>query len=172
MDLQPVRNYISSQRALLLTIALVSVVATACGSAGASRTATLAPEPTTTLQRQPTSAVSTSTPRPTPEPVPTEAPGLDLSVFEELNPRPELRAVDRSIDFGFDEREAIPRDLINPIYSPKFVDPDEVEDLMFDEELVMGLNINGDARAYPVGIMRFREIVNDEVGGFPLLVTW
>lgn len=172
MDLQRVRNFISAQRALLLAIAVVSVVATACGSTAAAPAATRAPEPTATRQPQPTATVSTPTPSPIPEPVPTEDPGPDLSVFEELNPRPELRAVDRSIDFGFDEREALPRDLINPIYSPKFVDPEEVEDLILDEELVMGLNINGDARAYPVGIMRFREIVNDEVGGIPLLVTW
>lgn len=66
----------------------------------------------------------------------------------------------------------MPRDLINPIYTPKFVSPDEIEELLLDEELVMGLSINGEARAYPVGIMRFREIVNDEVGGIPLLVTW
>ena len=93
-------------------------------------------------------------------------------MFEDLNPRPELRSIDRSIDFGFDEREALPRDAINPVYSPKFVTVDEVADTMLEDELVMGLNINGDVRAYPVGIMRFREMVNDEVGGVPLLVTW
>ena len=97
---------------------------------------------------------------------------LDLTAFEELSPLPELRAVDRSIDLGFDWREAIPRDAINPVYSPKFVTASEIGEEVLGEELVMGLNIGGDARAYPVGIMRFREIVNDEVGGVPLLVTW
>jgi hypothetical protein len=36
----------------------------------------------------------------------------------------------------------------------------------------MGLEINGEARAYPIGIMRIREMVNDDVGGTPVLVTW
>ena len=53
---------------------------------------------------------------------------------------------------------------------PIFVSPDEAT--LLPEELVMGLEINGDARAYPVGMLRIREIVNDEVGGTPVLVTW
>ena len=28
------------------------------------------------------------------------------------------------------------------------------------------------AAAYPIRVLRFREIVNDEVGGVPILVTW
>jgi hypothetical protein len=38
--------------------------------------------------------------------------------------------------------------------------------------MVMGLEINGDARAYPTGMLRAREMVNDEVGGTPVLVSW
>ena len=66
----------------------------------------------------------------------------------------------------------LPRDWINPVYTPKFATPEEIEDVMIEDELVMGLNVDGDVRAYPLGIMRVREIVNDEVGGIPLLVTW
>ena len=42
----------------------------------------------------------------------------------------------------------------------------------FDEEPVMGVEINGDARAYPVRILSLHEIVNDVVGGQPIAVTW
>ena len=36
----------------------------------------------------------------------------------------------------------------------------------------MGVTINGESKAYPVGMLNFRETVIDEVGGVPILVTW
>ena len=61
-------------------------------------------------------------------------------------------------------------DDIPPIYSPVFVPASAVN--LPDDELVVGLAIDNDARAYPTGILFSREIVNDVVGGFPVLVTW
>jgi len=80
-----------------------------------------------------------------------------------------------TIDFIVDEREytitqLLPRDGIRPIYDPNFVEASSVD--LNPDELVMGLEINGDTRAYPVGILRHREMVNDIVGGSPVLVTW
>ncbi|HBD83880.1 MAG TPA: hypothetical protein DC056_07730 [Dehalococcoidia bacterium] len=34
------------------------------------------------------------------------------------------------------------------------------------------LEINGDSQAYPVAILMWHEIVNDEVGGVPVTVTF
>ena len=62
------------------------------------------------------------------------------------------------------------RDAIKPIYEPLFVSAEEAN--LPPEELVMGVSIDGDARAYPVGTLRIREIVNDVVGGVPVIVTW
>jgi hypothetical protein len=99
---------------------------------------------------------------------------LDTSFFADINPEPKIRGIDYSIDLGFNyvdaERDRIPRDAIQPIYSPVFVPADATQ--LMAEELVLGLEINGDARAYPVGMMRVREMVNDVVGGTPVLVTW
>ena len=67
-------------------------------------------------------------------------------------------------------RSLLPRDGIRPIYDPKFTSPEDSN--LQPEELVMGVEINGDARAYPVGVLRGREMVNDEIGGTPVLVTW
>ncbi len=67
-------------------------------------------------------------------------------------------------------RQLIPRDGISPIYEPQFVSAEEAP--YRPDELVMGVEINGDARAYPVGVLQQREIVNDVVGGRPILVTW
>ena len=67
-------------------------------------------------------------------------------------------------------RQLLRRDSIEPIYDPQFVAQDEAD--LEPSELVMGVSINGDSRAYPIRYLRWREMVNDEVGGIPILVTW
>ena len=67
-------------------------------------------------------------------------------------------------------RQLLPRDGILPIYEPLFV-PAATSNYDL-RELVMGVAINGDARAYAIGILRRRELVNDVVGGTPVLVSW
>ena len=62
------------------------------------------------------------------------------------------------------------RDFLRPIYEPKFVAAEAAE--LEPLDIVMGLEINGDARAYPVRILNTREMVDDVVGGVPVLVTW
>jgi hypothetical protein len=41
-----------------------------------------------------------------------------------------------------------------------------------DDDIVIGLEIDGDARAYPVRVLNFHEIVNHEVGGLRIVVTY
>ena len=67
-------------------------------------------------------------------------------------------------------RQLLPRDAIFPVYDPRFV-PAEAASLATDA-LVIGVAINGESKAYPVGPLNFREMVNDTVGGVPVLVTW
>lgn len=62
------------------------------------------------------------------------------------------------------------RDDIRPIYSPEFVSADQAPHS--DDELVMGVVIAGAAKAYPVGLLNSREMVNDELAGIPILVTF
>ena len=62
------------------------------------------------------------------------------------------------------------KDGIPAIDSPKFVSVEETE--FKDDELIIGLDINGDVRAYPYSIMNWHEIVNDTVGGVPVSVTY
>jgi len=69
-----------------------------------------------------------------------------------------------------DYRQVIGRDDIRPIYDPTYVQADEAD--WPDELLVIGVEINGDARAYPVSFLTRREMVIDEIGGDPVLVTW
>lgn len=53
-----------------------------------------------------------------------------------------------------------------------FVDAETGSQEWLDEELVIGVELNGDARAYPVRLLSNHEIVNDTVGGEPVVITW
>jgi hypothetical protein len=64
-----------------------------------------------------------------------------------------------------------PKDGIPAIDDPKFVSIGEVDHLA-DTEPVVGLIINGDARAYPLQVLMWHEIANDTVGGVPVTVTF
>lgn len=63
-----------------------------------------------------------------------------------------------------------PRDGIPSIDEPKFVSAQEAD--LQNGDLVLGLEINGDVRAYPLDILVWHEIVNDVVGGEPVAVTY
>ena len=65
-----------------------------------------------------------------------------------------------------------PPDGIPPIEDPQFLAVAENLDLLSDDEPVVALEIDGDARAYPVAVMIWHEIVNDTVGGVPVSVTY
>lgn len=64
-----------------------------------------------------------------------------------------------------------PPDGIPSIDDPAFAAAHEA-DFVSDSDLVIGLNIDGDARAYPLFILVWHEIVNDRVGGTPVAVTY
>ena len=64
----------------------------------------------------------------------------------------------------------LPLDGIAPVYDPQFVSAAEAP--LLDEELVIGIQHQGEAKAYPITVLRFREMVNDEIGDWPVLVTW
>ena len=63
------------------------------------------------------------------------------------------------------------RDCIASIDAPKFV-PAERAGFMRDEDIVLALEHGGQAKAYATRILVFHEIVNDEVGGKPLAITF
>lgn len=67
-------------------------------------------------------------------------------------------------------RQLIPRDAIYPYYDPEFIPGRESPLNVL--ELVIGVEINGQSKAYPIFPLRSREMVNDVVGGVPVLVTW
>ncbi len=64
-----------------------------------------------------------------------------------------------------------PRDGIPPIDRPVFAAPGDDVGLA-GREPVIGLILNGEARAYPLQVLTWHEIVNDVVGGIPVCVTY
>lgn len=65
-----------------------------------------------------------------------------------------------------------PPDGIPSIDQPKFRSIAEAELSLAETEPVIVVEINDEVRAYPVEIMMWHEIVNDEVGGTPVAVTY
>jgi hypothetical protein len=65
-----------------------------------------------------------------------------------------------------------PKDGIPAIDDPQFVSLYEAETWLDDREPVIFVQIGEDARAYPIQILTWHEIVNDTVGGMPLAVTY
>ena len=63
-------------------------------------------------------------------------------------------------------------DAIPAILDPEFVDVGVADSEMTPDELVLGLSINGESKAYSIPMLSSHEIVNDVVGGVPLAVTW
>lgn len=64
-----------------------------------------------------------------------------------------------------------PKDGIPALLDPKFVAADQANYLNQDDQ-VIGVDIGGVARAYPIKILNWHEAVNDTVGGQPLVATF
>jgi hypothetical protein len=64
----------------------------------------------------------------------------------------------------------IPWDGILPVYRPEFAPAGQAP--LQDDELIIGVAWDGKAKAYPISVLRSREMVNDELAGIPTLVTW
>jgi hypothetical protein len=64
-----------------------------------------------------------------------------------------------------------PKDGIPSIDNPVFADVQSSQ-FMSDSDTVIGLEINGEAKAYPIFILVWHEIVNDRVGETPVSVTY
>ncbi|MBI4081606.1 MAG: DUF3179 domain-containing protein [Candidatus Lambdaproteobacteria bacterium] len=65
-----------------------------------------------------------------------------------------------------------PRDGIPPIDRPRFVSAAEAAHWLAGAEPVLVFTQGSDARAYPLQILIWHEIVNDTVGGEPVVVTY
>lgn len=65
-----------------------------------------------------------------------------------------------------------PRDGIPPIDSPEFVSQKIGDSFLTSEDPVIAVEIGGRARAYPIQILVWHEIVNDTLSERPIIVTY
>ena len=66
--------------------------------------------------------------------------------------------------------QLLPRGGIPAIFDPQFVAAGEAE--IPDDAWVLGVFVNGEAKAYDLNVLNHHEIVNDVIGGMPLAPTW
>ncbi len=64
-----------------------------------------------------------------------------------------------------------PPDGIPSIDNPKFI-PANQSDFLSDSEAVVGVTFGGITRAYPLQILVWHEIVNDNFNGLPIAITY
>jgi len=76
-----------------------------------------------------------------------------------------------SIDYAEILSGGPPKDGIPAIDTPQFTAIRDATGLA-PQEPVISVRIDGDARAYPLRILIWHEIVNDTIGGVPVAVTW
>jgi hypothetical protein len=65
-----------------------------------------------------------------------------------------------------------PKDGIPAIDKPKFVGIDTAEQWLAPSEPVIEVTIAGETRAYPIQVLIWHEIANDELAGVPIAVTF
>jgi hypothetical protein len=66
----------------------------------------------------------------------------------------------------------LPRDAIPAIDDPQFLAAAEADTEYAPDEMVLGVSLNGESRAYSTSYLDRHEIVNDAVGGQKIAVTW
>lgn len=115
-------------------------------------------------------ATITSTPSPAPELV-SAGERLAESVAQAVADEPILIPRSDQIDASL-VQTLLPPDSIVAIDDPQYETAVVANDHLRPDERVIGIVINGEARAYPIPILSVHEIVNDTIGGKNVAVTW
>ncbi len=89
----------------------------------------------------------------------------EIERLEKVAPEPQAPR-DRS-EFTLMREEGFPLNV-----EPEIVPADQAP--IGDDDIVMGIVVNGEARAYPVNYMNgpYNEVVNDELGGEAIAPSW
>lgn len=88
-----------------------------------------------------------------------------------LHPHHGFHVDNANVDVGMIQGGGPGRDDIPALTDPPVLAADAV-DYLDDDDLVLGLVRNGEARAYPIRILNWHEIVNDRLGGEAVVVTF
>ena len=161
-----------------LTVGTLGVVTVACGSQDMAEPAQ--DDAPTVVQTAPSPRPEPTSPsRPEPSPEPTEAPVVSSESQGKEDPwgddpDDDPFRVTSIVENGkrYEVMTILPKDAIRAVFSPNFFTADEAKDQYRDTDLVIGVSIGDEHRAYNVAYLSGHEIVNDVVGGRPIAVTW
>lgn len=92
--------------------------------------------------------------------------GVNITKAQRHRPR-----VVATID-GDSMYQVLPAGTIPAILNPTFVAGTQASAQMSEDEPVMGLVVNGEAKAYSLWQLDAHEIVNDTIGETPIAATW
>ena len=67
---------------------------------------------------------------------------------------------------------AVARDAFPVLFDPPMGTVADGDKIVRPNEWIIGIEVNGEAKAYPVAVMGFHELINDTVGGHPITVCW
>ena len=178
-------------RAVLLGPGLGLLIVFGISLAGCGRNETSPPDlfpttPTPTAIHTPTPRLPIEvTPSPTPTPIPQAAAEATVTTTvvpkatQTLKPSP----IAPQLTPVLAEPTATPRPSATPnqnfsrrtpfvpLDNPQLITAQEAA-FLSDDELVLGLEWQGEARAYPIQMITYHHIVNDTVGGRPILITY
>jgi uncharacterized protein DUF3179 len=65
-----------------------------------------------------------------------------------------------------------PKNGIPALDHPNFVSASEADRSLKAQDIILGVELGCVAKAYPVRILNWHEVVNDDVGEQPVLITW
>ena len=85
---------------------------------------------------------------------------------------PKLDPDKRTIDLAEIVSGGPPRDGIPAIDHPRYTSTEEAGSWLDPDEPVIAVELGGEARAYPLQVLIWHEIANDELGGTPIAVTF
>ncbi|MBI4566405.1 MAG: DUF3179 domain-containing protein [Planctomycetes bacterium] len=82
-----------------------------------------------------------------------------------------LLAQDLEADYEKHAHRAVPRDAFPVLHDPKLVPAAEASDVR-DSDVVIGVMVGTEAKAYPIAVMGSHELANDNCGREPIAVSW
>ena len=157
---------------VLSVVALLTLVAAACGGAGDEEPPAPATRPAATEQpaaRETATETAPTEPPATAEPAATDTPAPQAAATPAEPEEPDATA---DGDVSLQIVTLLPPDAIPAINNPSFITAGEADGQLRLTDLVIGVSIDGEHRAYGAAFLSAHEIVNDTLGGRAIAVTW
>jgi Protein of unknown function (DUF3179) len=88
-----------------------------------------------------------------------------------VDPRWKTDTSIRSIELS-EIKALLKRDVFPVFDNPTFINSKEADTVYFGREPVLAIEIEGKAKAYPLNVLTFHELANDELAGVPILASY